>query len=466
MNQQHTGMERHLSPVNVWALAVGCMIGWGAFVLPGDTFLGKAGPVGTALGLGAAALMMVLIAYNYNYMINKYPVVGGAFAYTKAVFGEKHGFICAWFMSLSYLAIVPLNGTALALVSRALLHNLFQVGFHYTVAGYEVYLGEVALAAAVLILFGVLGMRGVRFHGSFDTLLVVALIVGVTVFFGAACLSPKASPENLQPWFSPHTTPVRGVLTIVAIGPWAFAGFETIPQTVEEFNFSTGKIYRIMASSVLVGALVYVTLNLATAKALPPEYGSWVDYVEQVPTLVGLPGLPTFYGAYLLLGPVGLLFIGLAVLSAILSSIIGFYMATSRLLYAMAREKVLPRWFGKVHPRYKTPANAVCFTMLASLVALPFGRTALEWIVNMSSVGASIGAMYTCLAALRYARAEHRTLVQCTALVGLGLSLLFIVLLLVPIPGLRCSLNGPAYGCMAVWIVLGLLFYRHRAESA
>ena len=128
-------LEKKLSPLNVWSLALGCIIGWGAFVMPGNTFLVKAGPLGTAIAMGIAAIVMIVIAFNYNYMINKYPVAGGEFTYTQQAFGQKHAFVCSWFLGLSYLAIVPLNATALALIGRNLMNNVFQVGFHYKVAG-------------------------------------------------------------------------------------------------------------------------------------------------------------------------------------------------------------------------------------------------------------------------------------------------------------------------------------------
>lgn len=54
-------------------------------------------------------------------------------------------------LGLSYLAIVPLNATALALIGRNLLNNVFQFGFHYEVAGYQIYLGEIVLAVTALI---------------------------------------------------------------------------------------------------------------------------------------------------------------------------------------------------------------------------------------------------------------------------------------------------------------------------
>ena len=71
------GLQRKLSPLNVWALALGSIIGWGAFVMPANTFLPNAGPLGTLIAMAAGAIIMVVIALNYSYMINHFPVAGG-----------------------------------------------------------------------------------------------------------------------------------------------------------------------------------------------------------------------------------------------------------------------------------------------------------------------------------------------------------------------------------------------------
>lgn len=458
-------LQKQLTPVNVWSLALGCIIGWGAFVMPGNTFLGKAGPLGTAIAMGIAAIVMIIIAFNYNYMILRYPVAGGEFTYTKKTFGQNHAFICSWFLGLSYLAIVPLNGTALALISRNLLNNVLQFGFHYNVAGYDIFLGEVLIAILALVLFAVLSIRGVKFVGVFQTGLVFALVGGVLIVSVAALFSGKVSFSNLSPGFYPSgESTIGGILAVVAVAPWAFVGFDTIPQAAEEFNFTARKTKVIMVISILFGAAVYVVLNTITAITIPDGYNTWVEYIDAMQNLTGLMALPTFNAAYILLGNFGLVFLGCAVLSAILSGIIGFYMATSRLLYSMSKEGVLPVWFGKLHPVYKTPVNAIVFIMCIALIAPFFGRTALGWIVDMSSLGAAIGYGYTSAAAFKIAKTEHDTSIMITGLIGLVMGFAFCVLLIFPIPMFNCSLGKESYVCLGVWITLGLIFYltRHK----
>ena len=458
-------LEKKLSPLNVWSLALGCIIGWGAFVMPGNTFLGKAGPEGTVIAMVFAAIIMIIVAFNYQYLIQKYPIAGGEFTYTQKAFGEKHAFICSWFLGLSYLAIVPLNATALALIGRNLMDNIFQVGFHYVVAGYDIYLGEIVLAATALILFAVLSIRGVHFTGAFQTALVFLLVGGVVVITTAAVLNPQVSFADLSPGFFPDEEPLSGVLAVVAVAPWAFVGFDTIPQAAEEFKFSPQKTKFIMILSILFGALVYVVLNTVTAAVVPQEYSGWVEYIRALPKLQGLLSLPTFHAGFQLLGNWGLLFLGLAVLGAILSGIIGFYMATSRLFYSMSKEKVIPAWFGKLHTEYKTPSNAILFIMTIALIAPFFGRTALGWIVDMSSIGAAVGYGYTSLAAFKFARLEYNRVIMATSFLGTLFALIFVILLLVPIPLFNTSLGKESYICFAVWIVLGILFYMFSPKS-
>ena len=108
-NIKSSNKKAYLSFLGAFALSFGCSVGWGAFVMPGTTFLPIAGPVGTTIGIVLGALVMLIIAANYHYLINKYPGRGGAYSYTKKCFGYDHGFLNAWFLLLTYIAIIWAN---------------------------------------------------------------------------------------------------------------------------------------------------------------------------------------------------------------------------------------------------------------------------------------------------------------------------------------------------------------------
>lgn len=243
-------LQKKLSPMNVWALAFGCIIGASAFVLPGTTFLFKGGVLGMIIGIAIAALIMIVIAFNYNYMINEYPIAGGEFTYTQKAFGPNSAYWCSWFLGLSYVCIVPINATALAVIGRNLLGSVFQFGFHYVVAGYDVYLGEVLLAIIALLLFAYLSVRGVKFAGVFQTFLAFSLVGSVLIVASVALLKGSFNIHHLQPVFYPGVSGVSSILAILAISSYAFVGFDTIPQAAEEFKFSPSKSKKIMVLSL------------------------------------------------------------------------------------------------------------------------------------------------------------------------------------------------------------------------
>ena len=84
---------------------------------------------------------MIVVGYSYSYMIAKFPVAGGEFAYAYKGFGRTASYICGWMLSLGYLSIVALNATALPVLASYLFPGVFNRGYLYTIAGYDVYMG-------------------------------------------------------------------------------------------------------------------------------------------------------------------------------------------------------------------------------------------------------------------------------------------------------------------------------------
>ena len=73
-------LDRYLSPVDVWAMAFGCMVGWGAFVMPGTTFLPVASPAGTAIALAVGMLVMLVICVSTAWLMRRSPRTGGVYS--------------------------------------------------------------------------------------------------------------------------------------------------------------------------------------------------------------------------------------------------------------------------------------------------------------------------------------------------------------------------------------------------
>ncbi len=477
----NNSLRRQLSPMHVWAIAFGCVIGWGSFINPGKKFLPNSGVAGTTIAMILGALVMIIIAFSYAYMVPKYPNAGGEFSFAKNTFGKHMAFLCGWFLVVAYLTNVPMNSTAIGLIVDGLdgSADILKFGFHYNIAGFDIYMGEMLLSMAVLIFFGWLNMIGVRKAGIVQTILSSLLVTCVFVLFLSAVFSAKAKGVNMQPIWGfdkaaakaagavtadipkyAHTG-TAGVLSAIlatfAIAPWAYVGFDAIPQAAEEFNFSFKKVSFIMMIAIVFGCFVYVSNNAVAAAALEnwPERvmaGDWVLLIA----------------AEELLGSFGKVLIGLGVSCAVLSGIMGFYLASSRLMYSMSREGYLPEWFGKVNEKYGTPRNAILFCILVSLSGPILGREALGWFVDMSAIGASIGYFFTCASTLKTEKrdGDGSAFLRAMAITGIGFSLAFMILQLIPIPGLSgVHFGKESYIMLVIWVLLGLIFYMKQGKK-
>ena len=461
MTQNEKKLKRGLTPLGVWAMTFGCIIGWGSFLMPGNTFLKRAGPLGSMFAIEMGAFIMLIISYCYYYMLHRFPEVGAQFMYAKRAFGKLHGFICAWFLGFCYICIIPLNATALQPLVRTIADNLFQFGFRYSVAGYDVYLGEILLATGALIVFALISSLNIRTVGRIQIALVFLQIAGVLVMVVGSIMNPgKVLHEDLGPLFHPGSelNIFLQMFSVLAIAPWLFVGFEVVPQLSHESNFSMEGAKVIMDTNLLCGAIFYIALTLMAALAIPVGYSTWVEYIYGLPYLRGMASVPTAFAAHRLMGGAGSALWGLSALSAAFTAIIGFYVATSRLLYNMAQEGMIPSWFGKL-TKHGVPVNATLFCMFVSMVAPFMGRTMLNWAVDMSAIGGAIGFGYTSLAARKYAREEGRLDIKIFGTLGFTFSAFFALLLLIPFPKLECSMGRESWLCLILWTVLGLIFF-------
>ena len=431
--------------MDVWGLALGAIIGWGCFVLPGTTFLPKAGPAGTAMGMLIGALLIIVIAISYGYLIRNYPLSGGEFVYTKEAIGKRNAFVCGWSMILAYWSLIPLNATALALISRYLFPGIIQQGFLYQIAGWDVYAGEVVLASVAIIVMALINIRGIKQAAWMQTAIALTLVGCILII--TFLVFSVSDWSNMNPGFPDGRRWWRGVFSIVAMAPWAFIGFDCIPQSAEEYNFSHKKSTFIMISAIVVAAILYIAVCAVTAVGVEP----WQELLER------RNNWPTGFVVRNTIGLAGIIVLGIAMFCAVVSGMNAFYISTSRLMYAMANEGSLPKWFGKLSRKYGTPINAIIFTMVMSLFAPWFGREILIWIVDMTSVGAAIVFAYTTASAAIIGKRNGHLKNTVTGIIGCIFSLFFLSLLV--IPGMPGYLSFQSRIVLLIWIAIGVAFY-------
>ena len=210
-------LQKHLTPLGAWAFGVGTAIGWGALVVMANTYLAQAGPLGSVLGLAVATLAMLIIGRCYAYLMCSYPEAGGAYTYAREAFGYDHGFLAAWFLAMTYLAILWANATSLPMFARMIPGSPFSFGRLYTVFGYDVYIGEVLLSVAALTGVGWLCIRFKKLMNKAMTALALVFAAGIVICFVGAIFSRGRS---MAPAFVPDAAALSQVVRIAVISPW------------------------------------------------------------------------------------------------------------------------------------------------------------------------------------------------------------------------------------------------------
>ncbi|HLR67443.1 APC family permease [Virgibacillus alimentarius] len=455
MEERQT-LKKTLKPHWVWAIALGSAIGWGAFVQP-TTWMADAGPLGVIIGFSIGALLMMLIAVSYGFLIKSFPVSGGEFAYAYISLGRTHAFISGWFLALGYICIVALNASAFALMIKFVFPAVIENLHLYTIAGWDVYGMEIIIASAALGIFGYFNTKGTGLSGQIQFIFACVMVVGVIALTFMVGGQPGAGLSNIHPSFPTNTTAFAAIISIVAIAPWAYVGFDAVPQAAEEFDFPAKKAFTLIILALLFAAILYSLMIIATSMT-----GPWQDLVAEN-HIWG-----TGFAIQDVVGTMGLIILVTALTMGVFTGLNGFILATSRLLFAMSRAKILPSAFSRLHPKHETPYIAVIFTVVVSMLAPWFGREALTWVVDMSSIGVSIAYLYTCFTAFKlfkwskdkdFIPSKHEVSPFKKTYSGIGViaSLIFICLLL--IPGSPAFLGIESRIALGLWILLGIIFY-------
>ena len=458
MAEKRVKLKKSMGAGSIWAVALGSIIGWGCFIQGGLWTQRACGPLTLFLGFLVGGLLMIVVGYSYSYMIAKFPVAGGEFAYAYKGFGRTASYICGWMLSLGYLSIVALNATALPVLASYIFPGVFNKGYLYTIAGYDVYMGEVAIALFFIILFGIMNYMGAKSVGKLQLAMVLIMCAAVVISVVGTIVTGSFDASNLAPAYGAGGKSFGGgFISILALAPFLYVGFDCIPQSAEEYDFPPQKCKLLIISALIIGAVIYGLMALVTDCVIP-----WQDVLA----LTDASGAPVKWhtGAVLemAMGKIGVVFVAVAVCMGIFTGMNGFFMTSSRLLFGMARAKMLPAAFAKIHPKHKTPSVCIIFVMIVCCICPFFGREVIGWVVDMCSVGTAFGYFFTCAGAYillkKYGDENDTNRIHPVVALG-GCVISVAILLLLIVPGSPAFMAPQSFVALVAWIVLGVIFY-------
>ena len=449
--------QQYLNRVNVWAFSFGSSVGWGAFIMSGTLFLPTAGPLGTIIGLLIGAFVMILIGKNYQYMMDLYPEPGGTYAFARNALNSDYGFLVGWFLALAYISMLWANATALELFSRLLLGNVLEFGFHYNIAGFEVYFGEIVIISALIILFAWICTKHKKAAAKLISVFAVLLVLSVII---TSIYAFSVSPIKIRPLFSHQGPPFLQVLRIISLAPWAYIGFESISHSSPEFKFRPKGAFSVIIIALITSAFIYGILTILSCCAAPEGMTNWSEYTAKVSQLNGIEQIPAFYAVQSSMGTTGIILISIAVMCAVFTTFISMLTASSRLYCSMAEDGILPAWFAKKNNQ-GIPANAIAFTAFISCLILFLGRTPIVWVVDITTMGTAIAYGWTSYSTYKIAKERNDKTEKVTGIIGTVLSIIFGINFMFPQLLNAGSLAPETYLILTIWLVSGFLFFRY-----
>ena len=450
----------YITPLGAIALSIGSAIGWGSFVVTGNSYLLKAGPLGSVLGILIGVVIMLIIGRNYHYLMVSHPDSGGAYTYVKEILGYDRAYLTGWFLLLAYLSVLWANMSALPLFVRYFIGDIFMTGPSYEIFGYTVYLGEVLLSAGALALSGLVCACFKKATQFVMIIMVAVFVLGIAVCFFVSFGKSGGFANSYEPLILSGKNPVMQVATVTCMSLWAFVGFENISHSSEEFAFKRKRTFGIIVSSIVVTALLYIFVILLSVMAYPDACDNWTDYISNIGQYSGIFRVAPLFSANKYMGAVGAGILMAAVLCLIITSLIGQMLAMSRFIYALGRDEVIPPPLAKLDGR-GTPVRAIMLITGVSVLIPLAGRTAIGWIVDVTTISAALIYCFVSAAAYKAAKEDNSPLEKVTGVLGMIITILLCVMMqLINLLTDETMMEKESYMLFTVWGVIGFLFFR------
>lgn len=441
-------LKKSLGTSALIALGVAGVVG-SSWIYTSSIYFADFGAGGMILGLLAGAAMAACVALAYGELASTIPRAGGEVVWGYAALGRRAGFATGWFHIGAYISSLAFYVTALGTLLGKYMPVMETMPL-YSLAGAEVTLPVLAVGIGLTLIVFALNWFGVSVGaqiqvGLFVVMVVIAAALGLTALF-------NGSPSNLLPMWTAEQEPLTSTARMVVPGITYVVGFSLVAVLAEEANLPAKKLGFTVVLTVACAALFYTVVLLATAYIVPwesvadPERLGTIDAF----TDAGFPILG--FGAFLI-----------AVLGLI-TSFIGLFVASSRVVLALARARMLPHGLAQVHGPSGVPRRALLFLLVVTIVLGLLGPGAMTWFLDAG--GTFLGIVWLLVVIAKYVLPRrYPGLVpgyraRPAFLPALGALGAILVIVFTVLPGTGMTLVWPAeYLMLGGWALLGAILF-------
>ena len=245
-------------------------------------------------------------------------------------------------------------------------------------------------------------------------------------------------------------------MSVAVVAPFFLVGFDVIPQVAEEINIPLKKIGQLLLISIICAVSFYALVIFAIGYAL--DAGA-IETAMEGSGLVAADAMAKVFNSEAM---AKVLIIG--GLCGIATSWNSFFIGGSRAIFSMAESYMIPHRFSKLHPKFKTPVNALILIGAISLIAPFLGRTALVWISDAASFACCVAYCMVSLSFIKLRKKEplmkrpykvkhYRAVGTIAVIMSAFMIIMFIV------PGSGCTLTVQEWVIVGGWCLLGIYFY-------
>src|SRR5579859_4259969 len=470
-------LRRALGPTNLITLGIGAIIGTGIFVLTGTATALHAGPA-IVLSFTFVGLSCVFAGLCYAEFASMIPVAGSAYTYGYATLGEIFAWIIGWDLVLEYAfgAATVASGWSGYFISLlgdfgirlpaaiAGTHwdefvyydnhweNLARIGPKLKVLGIDPatlqhthgvfnLLGFLAIVFCTLVL-----VIGIKESANFNSAIVMIKVAVLLVFIGIGARfllrHPELTAANWHPFIPPSSGGEFGWAGIshgAAIIFFAYIGFDAVSTAAQEAKNPD----KDMPIGIL-GSLIICTILYILVAGVLTGLVNYTNLDVRDPLAIGIDSTGVRWGSLL---------VKVGALMGLSSTIVVMLLGQSRVFFSMSRDRLLPKVFSDVHPRFRTPwISSITVGTFVGILAASLPINVLD---EMVSIGTLLAFVIVCAGVWVLRRRDpnlHRPFktpwVPFVPIMGILISLAMMV-----------SLSGLTWIRLAVWLVIGMFIY-------